>query len=206
MAAAKQDIFQQLKQDILVMQGFKTPAATTAIDLNLGPIVNAFPNASFPLAAVHEFISTKQEDAAATSGFISGMLNALMQGGKICVWVSTARTLFPPAMTMFGVQPDQFIFIDLQREKDALWAMEEALKCEGLAAVVGEIPEISFTASRRLQLAVEKTGVTGFLLRNCPQQPQYYCLCIPLEDYFTAQQIRKRYARCWPAPLECGTI
>jgi protein ImuA len=43
------------------------------------------------------------------------------------------------------------------------------LKCGGLAAVVGEIQEISFTASRRLQLAVEQTGVTGFIHRRYPR-------------------------------------
>ena len=44
--------------------------------------------------------------------------------------------------------------------------MEEALKCEGIAAVVGEIPELSFTFSRRLQLAVEQSRSTGFIIRN----------------------------------------
>lgn len=44
--------------------------------------------------------------------------------------------------------------------------MEEALKCEGLSAVIAEVREINLTASRRLQLAVEKSGVTGLVLRN----------------------------------------
>ncbi len=66
----------------------------------------------------------------------------------------------------FDVEPHRVIFIDLQREKDVLWAMEEALKCEGLAAVIAEVREISFSQSRRLQLAVESSRVTGFLLRN----------------------------------------
>jgi len=66
----------------------------------------------------------------------------------------------------FDVEPDRVIFIDLQREKDVLWATEEALKCEGLAAVVAELREISFAQSRRLQLAVENSKVTGFILRN----------------------------------------
>ncbi len=44
--------------------------------------------------------------------------------------------------------------------------MEEALKCEGLGAVVSEIQELNFKASRRLQLAVEQSHVTGFLLRD----------------------------------------
>ena len=49
--------------------------------------------------------------------------------------------------------------------------MEEALKCEGLAAVIGETSELSFTASRRLQLAVEQSRVTGFVLRVQPRNP-----------------------------------
>jgi protein ImuA len=44
--------------------------------------------------------------------------------------------------------------------------MEEALKCTGITAVVGETDSLSFTQSRRLQLAVEKSGVTGFMIRN----------------------------------------
>ncbi len=76
---------------------------------------------------------------------------------------------FPPGLSSFGIQPDRVIFIDVKKEKDVLWAMEEALKCGGLAAVIGEIKEISFTDSRRLQLAVEQSQVTGFLLRHQPR-------------------------------------
>jgi protein ImuA len=70
----------------------------------------------------------------------------------------------------FNVEPDQVIFIDLGQDKDVLWVMEEALKCEGLAAVVAELKEISFAQSRRLQLAVENSKVTGFLLRTDPRK------------------------------------
>ena len=47
--------------------------------------------------------------------------------------------------------------------------MEEALKCKGLSAVIGEMQDLSFTASRRLQLAVEQSQVTGFVLRKNPR-------------------------------------
>ena len=50
--------------------------------------------------------------------------------------------------------------------------MEEALKCAGLAAVIGELPELSFTTSRRFQLAVEQSRVTGFILRSNPRNLQ----------------------------------
>jgi hypothetical protein len=42
--------------------------------------------------------------------------------------------------------------------------MEEALRCKAVAAAVGEINNIDLTASRRLQLAAEQGGATGFLL------------------------------------------
>jgi protein ImuA len=44
--------------------------------------------------------------------------------------------------------------------------MEEALKCDGLNAVIAEVQQISFKQSRRLQLAVEQSRVTGIILRN----------------------------------------
>jgi protein ImuA len=162
MPGTKADIIAQLQKDLLPLQGFKHVANDNAIDTGLGPINYAFPNGVFPLGAIHEFIA---EDGAATGGFIAGILSALMQNGGACLWVSSWRTLFPPALLSFGISPDKIIFIDLQKERDLLWAIEEALKCNGLAAVVGEIKELSFTASRRLQLAVEQSRVTGFILR-----------------------------------------
>ncbi len=172
MAVSKKDILLQLQQELLVMQGFKKPAAGTALDFALGPVTAAFPNQIFPQGAVHEFISDGPETAAATSGFVNCLLGGLMKGGKVCLWISGTRQLFPPALKSFGVVPEQIIFIDLPRRKEQLWAMEEALKCEGIGAVVAEIPEIDFTASRRLQLAVEKSRVTGFLLRRQPRSLQ----------------------------------
>ena len=47
--------------------------------------------------------------------------------------------------------------------------MEEALKCNGLSAVIGEMQELNFLTSRRLQLAVEQSQVTGFVLRRNPR-------------------------------------
>jgi protein ImuA len=93
-----------------------------------------------------------------------------MVDGGACLWISASRTLFPPALKLFGVEPDRIIFIDLKKEKDVLWAMEEALKCDGLAAVIGEVSDINLTQSRRLQLTVEKSKVTGLILRNNKQK------------------------------------
>lgn len=165
MDIAKADIFNSLKTDILRLEGFKS-SNNGALDIGLGPIKNAFPNNSFPVGAVHEFLSTQTEGSASTGGFVAGLLSALIGKSGATLWISASRMLFPPALKSFGIEPDRFIFLDLQKEKDVPWAMDEALKCSALSAVVGEIREIDFTASRRLQLAVEQSQVTGFILRN----------------------------------------
>lgn len=169
MAIQKADIIARLQKDILLLQGFKPTLNSTAVDMGLGPIKDAFPNATFPTSAVHEFLSETAEHSAATAGFIGGLLGGLMQHGGACIWIGLSRALFPPALKAFGIEPDRVVFVTLKRERDVLWAMEEALKCEGLAAVVGEMKEIGFTASRRLQLAVEQSRVTGFIHRHQPR-------------------------------------
>lgn len=64
----------------------------------------------------------------------------------------------------------------LEREKDRLWTLEEALKCESLGSVIAEINELNFTESRRLQLAVEKSRVTAFIIRYRPKNMTTSCV------------------------------
>jgi len=170
MQNTKQDIINKLRKDILLMEGFKPPSAGGAGSIGLGDIESAFPNGVFPVGAIHEMLCPANEQAAASSGFIGGLLGSLMKQGGACIWIGTGRKIFPPAMVTFNMEPDRMIFIDLQRERDVLWVTEEALKCEGIAAVIAELHNISFAESRRLQLAVESSKVTGFILRNDPRK------------------------------------
>lgn len=163
---AKRDLIHRLQQDILQWQGYKTTSASACGKIGLGTIESAFPGGVFPKRAIHEFITVIPEHAAASDGFIAGVLAVLMEDGAACVWISTSRRLFPASLSTFNVAPERIIFIDVNTEREALWITEEALKCEGLAAVVAELNEISLIESRRLQLAVESSGVTGFILRK----------------------------------------
>jgi protein ImuA len=168
LALVKNDIRASLQSDILRMQGFK-PASNTRIQSALGPMASSFPNATFPVGAVHEFLVDTQENAASTVGFLSGLLALLTQRSGLVCWISkttNASTIFPPALLDAGLLPDRFLFVRARTEKDALWSMDEALKCAALTAVVGEFNDLTFMASRRLQLAVEQSQVTGFILRN----------------------------------------
>ncbi len=61
------------------------------------------------------------------------------------------------------------IHVVAEKTEDALFALEEGLRCRDLAFVLGEIAgnpkALDFTASRRLSLAAEKHGVQLWLVR-----------------------------------------
>jgi len=168
-SVARSEIVERLQKEILSMQGVKKARTSNANDTGLGPIINAFPTKTFPIGAVHEFISHGAENAAATSGFMIALAGRLMPSQHNCLWISTKRTLFPPALKQFGLDATRVIFLDLLKQKDVLWAVEEALKCQSLSFVIGEIGELNFKESRRLQLAVEHNHVTGLLHRSNPR-------------------------------------
>lgn len=167
----EKSIISQLQKQILTLQKSLPGPGEKIMPLGLGAIETAFPGQTFPRGAIHELISNTSENAACTSGFIAVILGKLMQKGGPCLWISTVprRRLFAPALKNFGPDPDRIFFMDTVKPVDTLWAIEEALKCNAVSAVVGELSELSFNDSRRLQLAVEQSRVTGFIHRFRPK-------------------------------------
>ncbi|MEP6712642.1 MAG: Error-prone repair protein ImuA, partial [Ferruginibacter sp.] len=111
MIASKADIIARFQREILPLQGIKPALNNTALDKTIGPLKNAFPNNTFPVGAVHEFIAAGLEDVAVTTGFIASILTPLMQKGSAVIWIGAAYTIFPPALKSFGLVPDKIIFI-----------------------------------------------------------------------------------------------
>ncbi|MCD8739572.1 Error-prone repair protein ImuA [Mucilaginibacter roseus] len=166
MSLQDQHIIKELRQQILRWEGYKPPSSGRFEPLGIGNVEQAFPNKVFPKSSVHEVVCASTEQAAASGGFLAGLISLLLKQGGVCVWIYRAGRVFAPALATFGVAPHQIVFIDLKKDADALWVMEEALKCSGLTAVVCELKDMDFKQSQRLQRAVEHSRVTGFVLRN----------------------------------------
>lgn len=189
MLASPTHIIEQLRKEILSLQGFASTAREQDLCTGLGPINDAFPNHNFPLTAVHEFIAAASEDRASTCGFIAGILSTIMRRRGVVLWIGSKLQVFPHAFRSFGIDPDKIIFIAPEKEKDVLWTIEESLKCEGLSAVVGEVYGLSFDVSRRLQLAVERSHITGFIINRNIKSVANTCVSrwkvssLPSEDF-----------------------
>ncbi|MGC4041926.1 MAG: hypothetical protein QM710_14375 [Flavobacterium sp.] len=164
---AKKQIAKNLQAKINVIQGLDRFSGESS-NIESLPFASAFPCHVFPTGVIHEFLSYEPADAASTNGFITALTGKLMKEGGLCLWVGSQKKIFPLGLKHYGINPDRIVFINPSKVKDALWIMEEALKCEALTAVIGEIREFGFTESRRFQLAVERSGVTGFVHRYRP--------------------------------------
>ena len=100
----------------------------------------------------------------------AGFLLAQLSTGKPLLWVQERMAILesgrvhPP-----GLRMQNLIHVETRDARDALWAMEEGLRCSGLSAVIGEIwgdpKALDFTATRRLAVASERSGVAAFLIR-----------------------------------------
>lgn len=165
-------VLHTLQQEILSLQGYKPPPAQVSSPVGLGAIEAVFPYHVFPTRVVHEWSSYSDTEAVATNGFIAALLGKILDPSKKCIWVTQQQEVYAPGLKNFGIAPEQVIFVEARKTKDLLWIIEESLKCETLVAVVGATDQLSFTESRRLQLAVEHSHVTGFIHRVSPRKQE----------------------------------
>jgi len=85
------------------------------------------------------------------------------------LWCLKQPDLYGPGLLGHGIDPTRLVLVAARRDDEVLWAVEEGLRAgpeSGLAAVVAEIGRLPMVASRRLQLAAERSGVTALLLRR----------------------------------------
>lgn len=165
MEARKRSQLAALRQQVVALEnGGKEisilPFDVAAIDAGL-------PWGGLPLGALHEFegAGAEGEDGAVAAAFLSGIL-ARLSPERPVLWCLNRADLYPPGLALHGLAPSRLILAQAVNDQDILWAMEEGLHNPALAAVVGETKALSVPASRRLQLAAETSGVTGFALRR----------------------------------------
>jgi protein ImuA len=112
-------------------------------------------------------------EASGAAAALALALDGLQIGSRSLLWVQD-RAASRLAGRPYGpglpsrLRP-RIIHVAAATPEDALFALEEGVRCRELACVIGEIAgnprALDFTASRRLTLAAERHGVTLVLVR-----------------------------------------
>ena len=150
--------------------------------LEAGPAANApvrpfgdadldgvFPAGGLPLGRWHEIVGDglEIETAAVAAAFTAALVQPLAEAGTV-VWILRREDLHAPGLAHLGFPARRLIQVSVSSEAEALAALEDALGAAGVVAAIAEAESVDLTAGRRLQLACERRGATGFVLRRRP--------------------------------------
>jgi protein ImuA len=127
--------------------------------------------------ALHEIGPAAPLQGGAAAGFVVALTalalaERMLRGHGQALWIqpdfaaTEAGALYGPGFELMGLPMGHLAILRVPRPRDALWAMEEALKCRAVAAVVAELAsrEADLTATRRLAIAAREGGGLGLIL------------------------------------------
>ena len=148
---------------------------------------------------LHEICTEDSADAGAATGFTSMLAQRLVPKGASVVWLREATaerdgSLYAPGLIELGLDPARLVIGVLPDAVSLLRAAAEVVRCAEVGVAVIELwrqPRgLDLTATRRLSMAAQASGVTALLLR------------IAAIDMPSAAQTRWRLRSVAAQPLE----
>lgn len=150
----------------------RVPAAARLRQLGEATIDRAL-GGGLAIGKLHELFAQDGSGDASALGF-AAMLALCMTRGEPILWLreEAAQRRIPlhgPGLVDLGLDPGRLVIGVLPDAKAMLRAAADALRCAALGSVIIELGGnpalLDLTASRRLALAAEESGVTPLLLR-----------------------------------------
>jgi hypothetical protein len=117
--------------------------------------------------AITEWVAEADGCGAAALAMITAAthLNSSRGRGPLVV-VSGQDNFYPPAAVSLGISANRIIWVQPTRHADLVWAIDQALRCESVAAVWAHVgANLDDRDARRFQLAAETGHTPGLFIR-----------------------------------------
>jgi len=176
----RSDVVEHLRRQLLSCQ--VTHATQSTVSSGFAKLDRLLPQAGLPSGSVIEWIS-EGAGIRATTIALRCAAGFLRQPGALAV-VDPKNEFYPLSLNYLEIPTSRLLLVRpnqrttaftsggdcatslSQRERsDSLWALEQLARCAGVRVVMAWVDRMSATVQRRLQLAVEKSGATIFLMR-----------------------------------------
>jgi protein ImuA len=162
-----------------------TPDGGAALGLGISAIDGVL-GGGLSCGALHEIAAAHETETAAATGFALALAARQARPdasavsthitGRYLLWIAEDFSLaengapYGPGLDGAGIAPERLITVTAARDRDVLWAMEEALRCRAVGVVIGEMRSraIDQVMTRRLALAAAAGDTLGLLLRTTP--------------------------------------
>lgn len=167
-------VIQQLRRQLLRCQ--VTHATQTTVSSGYPGLDKLLPESGLPSGSVIEWVHDGPGLHSATLA-LHCAAGFLKKPGVLAV-VDAQNDFHPMSLHHLGIPMPRLLVVrpclnhqtcgepSQAQKSETLWTLEQLARCSGVRVVMAWIDHLSSTAQRRLQLAVEKSGVTVFLMRS----------------------------------------
>jgi hypothetical protein len=160
---ARQALLQNLTRRIREVEAAECARGRPIISLGIPGFDACLPGSGLTTGALVELFSAAAGDGAWTVAI--AVAQRACGDHKALVVVDAGGCFYPPAAAKLGVDLERCIVVRPATARDAGAALRQALSCGAVGAAIGWFDALNPSECRRLQLAAEKGGGVGLLLR-----------------------------------------
>ena len=170
---ARGPLVEALRQRIAQLEGVRRPRSDSPLSTGCDPLDQLLPGRGLHRGTLVEWLASGDGSGAESLALVAAR-EACREGGALVVF-DRARQFYPPGAVRMGIEPDRLIVVQAASQADNLWALDQALRCAGVAAVLAWPEKLDPKTFRRLQLAAEQGGGLGLLVRpeEVRQEPSW---------------------------------
>jgi protein ImuA len=198
MSLSRKALLQDLAQRIREVESSGHPRRAS-IPLGIPGLAACLPEGGLPAGALVELLAADPGGGAWT---LALLLAEQVRGYHKALVVEDAHGWFyPPAASRLGVDLGKCIVVRPVSSRDGAAAIRQALHCPAVGAALGWFARLDPSEGRRLQLAAERGGGVGFLLRpaTAVRTPSFAALRllvhpVPAPDF--ARRVGVDFVRC----------
>jgi len=168
-SAASQQIVRQLRARL------DSLATTAAEDFSVATfstgsraIDGLLPRGGLRVDSVTEWVAENEACGTAALSLITAANRLKCCPGPLVV-VAQPSEFYPPAAAALGIDPQRMVWVRPECPADTVWAIDQALRCDAVAAVWAIVGSaVDDRDARRFQLAAEAGRTPGIFLRPRP--------------------------------------
>lgn len=162
-----------LRRAIARLQNGRRQSGSECLSSGCEGLDGLLPDRGFRYGTLVEWLVSSDGSGGETLALIAAR-HACRQGGSLVV-LDESREFYPPAAVCLGIALDKLIVVQAANAADNLWALDQILRCPGVAAALAWPAKLDGRTFRRLQLAAEQGGGLGLLIRpeNVRHEPSW---------------------------------
>ena len=183
-----------LREQIARRSGWTTHDRGELISSGYEPLDRMLPEGGFRRGTLVEWLGG---DGSPVGTLAAAAARAACRDAGALVVLDRRGEFYPPAAVGMGIGLEKLIVVHADTAADHVWALDQSLRCSGVAAVLAWIEKLDGRTFRRLQLAAEASGVLGLLIRPgaVRQEPSWADVRLLVEPLPSAGRPGQRRAR-----------